>query len=220
MTPAESLKKLADGNERFVSGLRSIEPMMSHLRLEELAKNGQKPHAIILTCSDSRSPAEMLFDAGIGELFVVRVAGNVVAPSLLASIEFAAANFGCSLIVVLGHTLCGAIKATVEHSLNPSVKLPSSHLEELIGRIKPAVSKCSANHTGPQLITAATHENIRQSCDQIIEQSKIIRSLVQDGEIAVVGGLLDISNGQVEFQLDHRIRELESSGVTGVSTRA
>lgn len=199
MSPSQSMKKLVEGNERFVSGLRSIEPMMSHLKLEQLAKNGQKPFAIILTCSDSRSPAEMLFDASIGDLFVVRVAGNVVAPSLLASIEFAAANFGSPLVVVLGHTLCGAIKATVDHTQDSSKKLPSVHLEELVGRIRPSVDRCLSHVHGGDLISEVTLENIRRSRELILEQSTIIRGLVKDGSISVVGALLDISTGRVQF---------------------
>jgi len=112
-TPGSALEVLLEGNKRFTSGTRSIEPMLSHLKMPSLAANGQKPFAVALTCSDSRSPAEMIFDQGVGDLFVVRVAGNVIAPSLLASVEFAVANFGSPLIVVLGHTLCGAVKATI-----------------------------------------------------------------------------------------------------------
>jgi len=115
-TAEETLKRLMEGNRRFVEGVRSIEPLSSHLRMNDLAKNGQKPFVIVLTCSDSRSPVEMIFDQGVGDVFVVRVAGNVVAPSLLASIEFAAVNFGSPLFLVMGLTQCGAVNATISLS--------------------------------------------------------------------------------------------------------
>lgn len=199
--PAEAIQRLIDGNRRFVSGVRSVESMLSHLKMAELAQKGQKPFAIILTCSDSRSPAEMIFDQGLGDLFVVRVAGNVVAPSLLASIEFAAANFGSSVVVVLGHTQCGAVTATIKHTENPQKPLPSPHLEELVGRIRPAVETTKKPHqcTEGEFLTLATENNIFRSCGLIMEQSKIVSTLVKDGKLSVVGALLDISTGSVKF---------------------
>src|SRR5690349_21481050 len=112
--PQEALAKLIKGNERFVTGLRSVESLASHLRRRELAESGQEPWAIVLSCSDSRVPAELVFDCGLGELFVVRVAGNIVAPSLIASVEFAAQSFGTPLCVVMGHSQCGAVGAAVQ----------------------------------------------------------------------------------------------------------
>jgi carbonic anhydrase len=198
MNPQEAINLLKQGNERFVTGLRSIEPLLSHKKMKELAEKGQKPFAIVLTCSDSRSPVEMIFDQGIGELFVVRVAGNVVAPSLLASIEFAAANFGSCAIVVLGHTQCGAVKATIDHVKNPSVALPSEHLEELVSRIRPAVESCM-HSTGQDLVDKSTLSNIERSKKLILSQSEIIRNLFKNGKISITGALLDISSGRVEF---------------------
>ena len=203
MTPQQALDRLIEGNQRFTSGLRAVEAMHGHLKLPELAEKGQKPFAIVLTCSDSRSPAETIFDQGLGELFVVRVAGNIVAPSLLASIEFAAANFGSSLILVMGHTRCGAVNAAVKHSLNPSHELPSVHLEELIAAIRPAVDitqdKLGDSATDSQLIESSTVENVRRSQRIIIEQSAIVRDLVSKGKLAVAGSVLDIHTGQVNF---------------------
>lgn len=196
-TPNEAIERLKQGNERFVSGVRSVEPLLSHLKMKELAENGQKPFAIVLTCSDSRSPAEMIFDQGVGDLFVVRVAGNVIAPSLLASIEFAAANFGSATIVVLGHTSCGAVKATIGHVSNPTVGLPSVHLEELVSRIRPAVESC-IQQPG-DLLKNSTISNIERSKKLILSQSEIVRNLYKNGKISVEGAILDISNGKVEF---------------------
>ena len=141
MTPTQAIQRLQEGNNRFTSGLKSVDSLLAYSKMAELAEKGQTPFAIVLTCSDSRSPVEMIFDEGLGDLFVVRVAGNVVAPSLLASMEFAVANFHSSVIVVLGHTKCGAVDACLKHVQNPTEELPSPHLEELIGRIRPAVER-------------------------------------------------------------------------------
>jgi carbonic anhydrase len=202
MKPEIALEKLIEGNNRFVSGVRSVEPLLSHQKMAELADKGQKPFAIILTCSDSRSPAEMIFDQGIGELFVVRVAGNVVAPSLLASIEFAASNFGSSLIMVMGHTKCGAIKASYDHVKNGGRKLPSQNLEDLVNKIKPVIEKASfegVSKSEENLIDLYAQDNVRQSMQHIYEQSPIIRDLVTQDKIRIVGSVLDIKTGRVSI---------------------
>lgn len=200
-TPEEAIQRLKDGNQRFTSGMRSVEPLLSHLKMRELATNGQKPFGIVLTCSDSRSPAEMIFDQGLGDLFVVRVAGNVVAPSLLASIEYAATNLGSKAILVLGHTLCGAIGATIAHVRHPEEPLPSSHLEELVARIQPAVYHV-VKKTGlddKTLPDLAVEANVRRSCRLIYEQSSIVRKLVEEHGITIQGAVLDIHTGNVRF---------------------
>lgn len=200
MNPENALQTLMDGNERFITGMRSVEPMLSHQKMARLSEKGQKPFAIILTCSDSRSPVEIIFDQGIGELFVVRVAGNVVAPSLLASIEFAAANFGSCLILVMGHSKCGAIQATLHHTKNPSNVLPSAHLEELVSRIRPAIEltilKSHSTHDS-ELVELCAVENVKRSVNLIIEQSSIVSALVKQGKIKIEGAILDISTGKV-----------------------
>ncbi|MBC7396264.1 MAG: carbonic anhydrase [Bdellovibrionales bacterium] len=204
--PKQALQKLMDGNTRFINGYRSVEPMFSHLKMAELADNGQKPFAIVLTCSDSRSPVEMIFDQGIGEVFVVRVAGNVVAPSLLASIEFAAANFGSCLILVMGHSQCGAISAAFNHTRNPSNALPSIHLEELVSRIRPAVEKTLAHShhlDQPDLIAKCTSENVKRSMNLIYDQSAIIRDLMKGGKVSIEGAVLDIRSGKVDLLEPH-----------------
>ena len=197
----QALERLAAGNRRFVEGIRSVESLTGHTRMPDLAAKGQKPFAVILTCSDSRSPVELIFDQGVGDLFVVRVAGNVVAPSLLASIEFAVANFGSAAIVVLGHTLCGAVNATIQHARDTSKPLPSPHLEELVGRIRPAVEaterECKSDH--PEFLHHATLSNIKRSQALILEQSRIVRELCEAGKLTVTGAILDISNGKVNF---------------------
>lgn len=202
MTPDEAIKTLMEGNERFTRGYRSVEPMFSHHKMAELAEKGQKPFAIVLTCSDSRSPVEMIFDQGIGEVFVVRVAGNVVAPSLLASIEFAAANFGSCLILVMGHSKCGAVSATLQHVKNPSVQLPSVHLEELVSRIRPAVEKTMKKSSAvpdAELAELCAAQNVSRSVNLILEQSSIVRTLVDQGKVKIDGAMLDITNGKVRI---------------------
>jgi len=200
-TPTQALERLIQGNLRFISGTRSVEPMLSHLKMADLAAQGQRPFAVILTCSDSRSPVELIFDQGVGDLFVVRVAGNVVAPSLLASIEFAVANFGSPLILVLGHTLCGAVKATIQHAHDPHQPLPSSHLEELVGRIRPAVESVEGrpDPSSAEFLKRATSQNIRRSMTLIQEQSKIVRDLIAQGKLSITGATLEIETGRVHL---------------------
>lgn len=202
MDPKSALQRLIEGNQRFTSGVRAVEPMLAHLKMSDLAAKGQSPFAVVLTCSDSRSPAELIFDQGVGDLFVVRVAGNVVAPSLLASIEFAVANFGSAVIVVLGHTLCGAVKAACSHHQNPSERLPSPHLEELVGRIRPAVEVAASRVSSgdPEFMKESTLQNIDRSVNLIQEQSRIVRTLVEQGKLTVHGALLDLSTGRVSFR--------------------
>lgn len=200
--PRKALLRLKEGNHRFISGLRSVEPMFSHLRMADLAEKGQKPFAIVLTCSDSRSPAEMIFDQGLGDLFVVRVAGNIIAPSLLASIEFAAANFGSSLILVMGHTKCGAIEAAYKHALKPYEKLPSANLEVLVSSIRPAVDLTLRNipaASDEQKIGESIIQNVRRSQNLIIEQSAIVRDLLSRNKLGIAGAVLDIGTGRVNF---------------------
>lgn len=222
-SPKQALETLKEGNSRFINGVRSVEPLFSHMRMAELAEKGQKPFAIVLTCSDSRSPAEMIFDQALGELFVVRVAGNVIAPSLLASIEFAAANFGSCLILVMGHTKCGAVTATLQHCMNPAKGLPSPHLEELVSRIRPAVEKVLSKGNAQDSSTtveSATIENVKRSMELIYEQSHIVRDLVKSGKIGIEGSVLDIHTGKVNFLPAHSISQAyeRNTGDSNVST--
>src|SRR5512139_3429076 len=138
MIPAvEALARLKEGNRRYASNVRSIESLVSHTRRAELLA-GQEPFAIILGCSDARVPAELIFDQGLGDLFVIRVAGNIVASSQVGSVEFAAARFGTRLVVVLGHSQCGAVLATIEELQQPTEN-QSRNLRSIVDRIRPAV---------------------------------------------------------------------------------
>ncbi len=136
-TPDEALARLLEGSGRFASNVRSIDSLVSHLRRAELAA-GQRPYAVIVGCSDSRAPAEIIFDQGLGDLFVIRVAGPIIGPSQIGSVEFACANFGTPLVLVLGHTQCGAIQATINEILKPDAE-QSHHVLSIVDRIRPAV---------------------------------------------------------------------------------
>lgn len=198
-----ALTQLIEGNKRFTSGLRSVNSLATIERLPELAEKGQKPFAIILSCSDSRVPAEIVFDQGAGDLFMVRVAGNTVAPSLLASMEFAATNFGSPLIVVMGHTNCGAVNAAIK-LMNDKVATASlgKNLSDLIERITPAVRRVANKKNHEHFGDLCTWENVKHSIETILDESETIFKLVQEEKIKIVGSVFDLKTGKVEFQKD------------------
>lgn len=199
MNHQESLEKLKSGNVRFVSGVRCVEAMSSILRREEFAKKTQRPSSIILTCADSRVPAEIIFDLGLGELFVVRVAGNIVAPSLLASIEFAAGKFGTPLVVVLGHTDCGAVNAAIEWTRTKQ-DAPSDHIQDLVAEISSSAQFALEHHSSSdQVSSIAALENVRHSVKVLSARSSILRHLVRDGKLRIVGAIYDLAKGSVIF---------------------
>ncbi len=196
----EALERLKEGNKRFVNHLRSAEVMMSQLRRGELVK-GQKPFAIVLGCSDSRVPAEIVFDQGLGDLFVIRVAGNIVAPSQIGSVEFAAEAFGTRLVVVMGHTFCGAIDATLQAIESPSVPR-SPNLASIVDRIRPAVE--GLVNTGlvqerERLIQEAMRANVRASVNHLRRGSAILEKMVIEGGLRVVGAEYSLESGEVAF---------------------
>jgi carbonic anhydrase len=169
MVPApEALERLRGGNRRFVAGVRSLDTLTSQTRRSEFVA-GQEPFAVVLGCSDSRVPVEIVFDQGLGGLFVIRVSGNVVAASQVGSVEFAAERFGTRLVVVLGHTLCGAIQATLEELLQPTEK-QSHNLGSIVNRIRPSVEGLLATelrHDREALARHAVRANVRASANQL-----------------------------------------------------
>lgn len=206
---SEALSLLQEGNQRFISGVRSVESFTATpQRVRELAEKGQNPFAVVLGCADSRVPAEIIFDRGLGDLFVPRVAGNICTPHTLATIEYAALTLGTPLCVVLGHSRCGAVGAAVRRHFD-STPLPSANLERLIGQIEPAVCtvlgkagvKSPAGHHSctDGEIAAITEENVRNTLRQIQEQSEIIRDLIARGRFALAGAVCDLSTGRVDF---------------------
>jgi carbonic anhydrase len=198
--PEEALQRLKDGNRRFVNHLRSTEAMMSQLRRGELVQ-GQKPFAIVLGCSDSRVPAEIVFDQGLGDLFVIRVAGNIVAPSQVGSVEFAAEAFGTRLVVVMGHTLCGAIDATLEAIEKPSVPR-SPNLLSIVGRVRPAIEALVYTELArdrPRLMREAVRANVRASVGQLKHGSALLERMVLEQGLRVVGAEYSLESGEVDF---------------------
>jgi carbonic anhydrase len=195
-----ALNRLREGNLRFASNLRSSDGDLSHDRRAELA-SGQTPFAIILGCSDSRVPAEIVFDQGLGDLFVIRVAGNIVAPSQVGSVEFAVARFGTRLVVVLGHSQCGAISATIEELLRPTQN-HSRNVLSIVDRVRPSVEGLLATdlkHDLDALMTQAVRANIRASTDHLRHGSVLLEQLIQDDNLVVVGAEYSLATGLVEF---------------------
>ena len=220
---------LKEGNARFVRGLQSMEPRKSVHHVRQLAEEGQYPFAIFVSCSDSRVPIEIVFDRGLGDLFSIRLAGNIVPSSALASIEYAALNLGSPLCVVMGHTECGAIRAAYNAIRNPETNgalTPS--LSELIEQISPAVLSVSKKRNGccnghstaaagsattalcpptesldhdaeSTTLYHATLANVRKSVAEITLRSSVLRSLVESSRFAIKGAIYDVHTGRVSF---------------------
>ncbi|HQV27652.1 MAG TPA: carbonic anhydrase [Thermoflexales bacterium] len=196
----EALDRLREGNRRFVANVRSLDALTSHARRNALAA-GQAPFAIILGCSDSRVPAEIVFDQGLGDLFVIRVAGNIVAPSQVGSVEFAAAQFGTRLVIVLGHTQCGAITATLNELQQPTEN-QSRNLRSIVDRIRPAVEPLLATelrHDPDALAQHAVRANILASASHLRHGSEILEQLIQTDGLLVVGAEYSLETGLVDF---------------------
>lgn len=200
MSIQEIMTELVAGNARFVEANSSKCSVASLSKLKASAEKGQTPKAIILCCSDSRAPVEFIFDQDIGDLFVIRVAGNIVAPSLIGSIEFAVSTFGTKLIIVMGHTQCGAIKATLEHIHNPQT-ISSENIHDIISRIKPNIYAAThrAGLSEKEALAEAIELNVRASVNQISHASRLIENLVIANEIAIHGAVFNLSTGEVNF---------------------
>lgn len=200
--PAPSaLTRLREGNARFVSNVRSMDALASmSRRIDPTAR--QQPFAIILGCADSRAPAETIFDQGLGDLFVIRVAGNIVAPSQIGSVEFAAERFGTQLVVVMGHSHCGAIAATVE-GMQPHDQSPlSRNLLSITDRIAPAIAPLMQTELAkdrPALLRAATRANVSASAQQLRNGSRLLEELRLNRGLLVVGAEYDLETGVVDF---------------------
>jgi carbonic anhydrase len=200
VSPRTALERLRDGNRRFVSGVRKHDGLASQARRKELAA-GQEPFAIVLGCSDSRVPAEIVFDQDVGDLFVIRVAGNIVASSQVGSVEFAAARYGTRLVVVLGHTGCGAVQATLEEMQRPTEN-QSRNLRSIVDRIRPSVQVLLATeikHDPDAMMREAVRANIRASGNHLKHGSEILERLIESRELVVVGAEYSLETGVVEF---------------------
>jgi carbonic anhydrase len=195
-----ALKRLREGNQRFAAGLRSVDTLATHTKRAELA-TGQTPFAIILGCSDSRVPAEIIFDQGLGDLFVIRVAGNIVAPSQIGSVEFAAAEFETRLVVVLGHSQCGAISASVGALQHPEEER-SINIRSIVDRIRPSIVGLMATDLRNQpetLMREAVRANVRASVNQLRHGSVMLEDLVIRSGLLIVGAEYSLETGIVDF---------------------
>ena len=211
VSPEAGLRRLKEGNRRFVENQSEL---ATHGWRPGLG-DGQRPFAAVLGCSDSRAPAELVFDQGLGQLFVVRVAGNVIATSGTGSIEFAAAQYGTRLVIVMGHTQCGAIAATCE-SIRNGDTVDSRNLRSITERIRPHVEDLvrleAEAQVSPELILRhATRANARSCADQLRRGSVLLESLVEEGWLAVVPAVYDLSSGEVEFF--DQVAPLSTSGL-------
>jgi carbonic anhydrase len=201
LSASQALASLRDGNRRFASGQSNPLAGLSHARRAELAAS-QEPFAIVLGCSDSRVPAELVFDQGLGDLFVIRVAGNIVAPSQVGSVEFAAARFRTRLVVVLGHSRCGAILATLESLQRPATVQDSRNLRSIVERIRPSLEPLLDTplaNDADALVNEAVRANICASAHHLRYGSPLLEQLIQDEGLRVVGAEYSLETGIVDF---------------------
>ena len=196
----EALAKLREGNRRFVAGETNADGLSHYTRRAELVA-GQEPFAIILGCSDSRVPAEIVFDQGLGDLFVIRVAGNVVFPSQIGSVEFAAERFHTRLVIVVGHSQCGAVLATLEELQQPHAN-QSPNLRSIVDRVRPAVEGLLATslRDDPEaLVRQSVRANIRASANHLRHGSAVLERLITREGLLVVGAEYSLETGTVDF---------------------
>lgn len=192
LTPQHAFEVLKEGNKRFIGNLKMDRNL---LQLIDETKEGQYPFAVVLSCMDSRTSVELIFDQGLGDIFSIRIAGNVVNGDIVGSIEYACKVVGSKLVVVLGHTRCGAVKGACEN-------VQMANLTGLLEKIKPAVEEVSAENRGGDksvFYEKVAAGNVLHSIDEITEQSSIIRGLFEEGKIGIVGGIYSVENGKVEF---------------------
>ncbi|MDX2069863.1 MAG: carbonic anhydrase family protein [Haliscomenobacter sp.] len=199
ITPTQAIEFLREGNERFVNNLKANRDL---LQQANETRDGQWPFAVILSCIDSRTSAELIFDQGLGDIFSIRIAGNVVNTDIIGSLEFACKVAGSKLIVVLGHSKCGAIKGACDH-------VEMGNLTELLSKIQPAVyeedatsDKAKRNSKNPEFVENVATINIRRSVKAIVNRSYILEQMIEAGEIAIIGAKHDLDTGQVEFLED------------------
>jgi carbonic anhydrase len=200
ISASDALERLRDGNRRFVAGEHTIDELASGIRRMAVV-SGQRPIATILGCSDSRVPVEVVFDQGFGDLFVIRVAGNIVAPSQVGSVEFAAERLGTRLVVVLGHTRCGAVTATLEDLQRPASN-QSWNMNSIVSRIRPSVEGLLATdlkNDHERLIDQAVQANVRASVNQLRHGSDVLELLIRRDGLRVVGAEYSLETGIVDF---------------------
>lgn len=190
LTPYQAYELLQEGNKRFINNLSRDH---DHLEFINLTREGQYPFAVILSCMDSRTSAELVFDQGLGDLFSIRIAGNVVNNDILASIEYAVKYIGSKLLMVLGHTECGAIKSAKSG-------VEDGHITDLLKRIQPSISKAMLQEDDKyKFRDNVAYANVENSLEEIITRSEIVKEMFEKGEIGIVGGVYNVENGEVDF---------------------
>ena len=194
----EALNRLRKGNKRFVSDSSIFNNALSHKSRRHSLAEDQDPFAIILGCSDSRVSSEIIFDQGLGDLFVVRVAGNIVAPSQIGSIELAVERFGARLVVVMGHSRCGAIQATLDSLRDPS-KNQSKNLRSIVDRIRPSLELLDIDQDPETILQQAVRANIHSSVSQLQQESRVLEQLVREGDLLILGAEYSLDTGIVNF---------------------
>jgi carbonic anhydrase len=200
LSAIDALSRLRDGNRRFAANHATAGTLSSRARRDALVA-GQEPFAIVLGCSDSRVPAELVFDQGFGDLFVIRVAGNIVAPSQVGSVEFAASRFGTRLVVVMGHSQCGAVVATMDELLGHSTS-QSRNLRSIVDRVRPALEVLLAERQGEEpeaILRAAVRANVRAAVDHLRHGSELLEQLIRNDGLLVVGAEYSLETGIVTF---------------------
>lgn len=201
LTPYQGYELLREGNKRFINNLNTDH---DHLELINQTREGQYPFAVILSCMDSRTSVELIFDQGLGDLFSVRVAGNIVNNDILASIEYAIKYVGSKVLMVLGHTECGAIKSAKQG-------VTDGHITDLLKRIQPSISKALLYDDKDHLFEdGVAYANVENSLEEILNRSKIVKDMFEKGEIGILGGVYNIENGQVDFFKNLTKRKKES----------
>ena len=189
LTPYQGYELLLEGNKRFINNLKVDH---DHLELINQTREGQYPFAVILSCMDSRTSAELIFDQGLGDLFSIRVAGNIVNNDILASIEYAIKYVGTKVLMVLGHTECGAIKSAKDG-------VADGHITDLLKRIQPSITKSMLDDKDYLFGDKVAYANVENSLQEILTRSAIVKEMFEKGQIGIVGGVYNIENGQVDF---------------------
>ena len=189
LTPYQGYELLREGNKRFINNLKTDH---DHLGLINQTRDGQYPFAVILSCMDSRTSVELVFDQGLGDLFSIRVAGNIVNNDILASIEYAIKYIGSKVLMVLGHTECGAIKSAKQG-------VTDGHITDLLKRIQPSITKAMLDDKEYQFEDKVAYANVENSLQEILTRSAIVKDMFEKGQIGIVGAVYNIENGEVDF---------------------
>ena len=208
LTPYRGYELLLEGNKRFINNLKTNH---DHLELINQTSEGQYPFAVILSCMDSRTSVELVFDQGLGDLFSIRVAGNIVNNDILASIEYAIKYVGSKVLMVLGHTECGAIKSAKQG-------VTDGHITDLLKRIQPSITKAMLDDKDYQFSDKVAYANVENSLQEILTRSTIVKEMFEKGQIGIVGGVYNIENGEVDFFKNLTRKRKENKRLTPVQS--